>query len=408
MRNYAVLAIIVAFFCSCQGPVDTTKLNAGMWQAKLSVLDGQKLPFNFKVIDSMDGTQRLEIYNANEVIKVDEIQYKGDSIRIQAPVFEGYILGKYNETKIEGSFVIESLDRVVPFEATYGVSDRFIDVSPSNQNISGVWEMDFESNTGNQYKGKGVFNQDNNKVTGTIRTNTGDYRYLEGVMDGDSLKISAFDGAHAFLFTAKATDSSLVGNFYAGRHSKEAFTAARNVLFELQNSDSLTFLKEGYDRMEFTFPDSQGNMVSLNDAQFKDKVVILQIMGTWCPNCLDETKFLVEYLEKHNPENLAVLGLAFESAKTEDKAFAGIQRLVNRVGVGYPILLAQYGSYDKEMAQAKLPMLNHVLSYPTTIYLDKKGKVRKIHTGFNGPATGQKYEEFKNEFEAFVSQLLNE
>ena len=53
-------------------------------------------------------------------------------------------------------------------------------------------------------------------------------------------------------------------------------------------------------------------------------------------------------------------------------------------------------------------MLKHVLSYPTTIYIDKKGKVRKIHTGFNGPATGEKYIEFKTEFKEFTDKLLNE
>ena len=53
-------------------------------------------------------------------------------------------------------------------------------------------------------------------------------------------------------------------------------------------------------------------------------------------------------------------------------------------------------------------MLNHVLSYPTTIFIDKKGVVRKIHTGFNGPATGEKYTEFKTEFEGFVGELIDE
>ena len=78
------------------------------------------------------------------------------------------------------------------------------------------------------------------------------------------------------------------------------------------------------------------------------------------------------------------------------------------VGVPYPILLAQYGSSSKEEANKKLPMLNHVLSYPTTIFIDKSGEVRKIHTGFNGKATGGKYVDFVNELELFVGQLLNE
>ena len=53
-------------------------------------------------------------------------------------------------------------------------------------------------------------------------------------------------------------------------------------------------------------------------------------------------------------------------------------------------------------------MLNHILSYPTTIFIDKKGSVRKIHTGFNGPATGKEYDDFKAEFEGFIELLNNE
>ena len=100
--------------------------------------------------------------------------------------------------------------------------------------------------------------------------------------------------------------------------------------------------------------------------------------------------------------------MAFEYAKTEASAFKSINRLIDNAGIEYPILLAQFGSSDKAAAQEKLPMLNHVLSYPTTIFIDKTSKVRKIHTGFNGPATGMKYVEFKNEFESFVSELVKE
>ena len=95
-------------------------------------------------------------------------------------------------------------------------------------------------------------------------------------------------------------------------------------------------------------------------------------------------------------------------AKTPNQAFDRIQRLKDRIGIEYPIALAQFGSSNKTKAQQKLPMLNHVLSYPTSIFVDKKGDVRKIHTGFNGPATGQKYLDFKKEFESFIDLLLKE
>jgi peroxiredoxin len=216
------------------------------------------------------------------------------------------------------------------------------------------------------------------------------------------------DGAHAFLFLARVTDSTLSGTFYSGKHFKAPFEGKRNERFELPDPETLTYLKEGYETLSFTFPDADGNKISLDDPQYKDKVVIVQIMGTWCPNSLDESKFLVEYLANHPEQDLEVIALAVEYATTEKDAIKGINRLKEGIGVPYPVLLAQYGSWDKKTANEKLPMLNHILSYPTTIFIDKQGKVRKILTSFNGPATGEKYKEFSDDFDTFVKNLLAE
>ncbi|MGO4918879.1 peroxiredoxin family protein [Maribacter spongiicola] len=402
----AVLSILLVLV-GCKEEKPEVNLSEGIWLVELDVMDGQALPFNLKVAKKIDGSYAMQIFNAEEVIDVDEIEIKGDSIRLQTPVFEGYLTGTFTENKMEGLFIKESLNRIVPFTAVYGTEDRFkINNKSVDNNVSGIWETYFSPDLAEEYVGKGIFLQEDNKVTGTFRTTTGDYRFLEGVLDGDSLRLSAFDGAHAFLFNAKVTDSSMNGIFYSGNHFKEPFIATRNDTFELPDPDSLTFMNAGYDKLAFTFPDGDGNMISLADETYQNKVIIVQLMGTWCPNCLDETIFLVDYLK--NKDNVEVIGLAFESAKTEAKAFEGIRRLKDRIGVEYPILLAQYGTYDKQKAQEKLPMLNHVLSYPTTIIIDKKGNVRKIHTGFNGPATGDKFVEFKNNFNELISELVSE
>ncbi|PIB39004.1 peroxiredoxin family protein [Maribacter sp. 4G9] len=404
----AFIPILMLLFFACAPKDKTTQPKEGIWQARLTVKDNQILPFNFELKRIGGDTHHIKILNGEETILVDEITIQGDSILIKAPVFEGYITAKLTNESMQGVFVIESLERMVPFEADFGLEQRFSNVETSLTNVSGIWETEFSPGTEDSYMGKGIFTQKDGIVSGTFRTTTGDYRYLEGVMDKDSLKISAFDGAHAFLFQAKVTDSSMNGTFYSGNHFKEPFVAMRNELYELPSPDSLTFIKEGYDKFDFSFPNLVGEMVSLSDPSFQNKVVIVQLMGSWCPNCLDESKFLVDYLENHKNEDLAIIALAFEQAKTKERALQSIQRLKDRIGISYPILLAQYGSYDKEKAQQKLPMLNHVLSYPTTIFVDKKGGVRKIHTGFNGPATGNKYEEFKKEFNSFLQELLTE
>jgi peroxiredoxin len=403
------LLIVLALFLilGCKDDVRINKLEAGYYRALLKVNDSLDLPFNFEVTSS----NTLNIFNADEIISIADITYKNDSVRINMPTFEGYIIAKLsNNTNLKGFFINESLNRVVPFSTKGHLNTRFdVDSEIPKNEISGNWETVFSPESeADTYMAKGIFNQIGNKVTGTFRTTTGDYRYLEGVVDGNKLKLSTFDGAHAFLFTATVTDSTMVGQFYSGNHWQEPFVAKRNVTFELPNENELTFLKEGYSSVEFSFPDENGKIISLTDARFKDKVVLVQIMGTWCPNCLDESKFYSEFYKNNTDKDIEIVALAFEYAKTQEKAFYGIMRLKNKVGIEYPILLAQYGTTNKLSAQEKLPMLNHILSYPTTIFIDKMGVVRKIHTGFNGPATGTKYNEFKSEFEGFVGKLLKE
>ena len=405
MSRYLILSLIVLIFLSCDSTTEKS-LEKGIWRGELQVSDTEVLPFNFEVISP----NSLKIFNADEVIEVDDIKYNSDTVRIQTPVFDGYIEAIHTDKKLSGNFIQKDLDRIVPFKAILGEEMRFkLKTDRAKYDVTGSWEAVFSPDSKTEsYEAKGIFMQEGQKVTGTFRTTTGDYRYLEGVMDGSTMKLSAFDGAHAFLFTAEVNDDEMKGIFYSGNHWEEPFTAKRNDIYELPDANELTFLKEGYDSLEFTFPDSEGNQISLSDQRFDNKVVVVQIMGTWCPNCLDESRYYSDYYKNNESEDLEFVALAFEYAKTEEAAFNNINRLKDRLDISYPVLLAQYGSSSKEDAQEKLPMLNHVLSYPTSIFIDKTGKVRKIHTGFNGPATGEKYEEFKTEFTQFVNSLLTQ
>lgn len=402
-----VMLGVVLLSTSCK--IDKSpKLEKGDWLAKIEVSESQQLPFEFTLSTNEDGGYVMEVYNADEVVTIDEFTFNGDSIDIRMPIFEGHISGTFTENTIKGEFIEESKERRVPFLATYGKADRFEVEEDAAVNISGIWETYFDINTRGEYPAKGIFMQNGNKVKGTFRTKTGDYRYLDGVVTGDSLKLSAFDGSHVFLFLAHVTDSTLNGKFYSGEHTVEEFMGARNEAFELPDSNKLTFLREGYDKFDFSFPNPEGEMVGLDDPMFNNKPVLVQIMGTWCTNCLDETRFYVDFI-KNNPDlDLAFVGLAFEYAKTQEKAFEGINRLKEREEVPYPILLAQYGTSNKQKANEKLPMLNHILSYPTTIYIDKNGEVYKIHTGFNGPATGDKFVEFKKEFKKTIEEMTSD
>ncbi|WP_138434144.1 peroxiredoxin family protein [Winogradskyella algicola] len=406
---FGLLMISLLFSCKDDKKNNTfitSKLETGNYRAWISIQDNKEIPFVFEV----ESDTILNIFNAEEIIAVDEIDYKNDSIYINLPVFKDYLVAKISDKKqLRGYYVSPDRNRKVPFEAGLNKGNRFSTTEKPSANIGGVWETIFSKGVeGDEYIAKGIFEQKGQKVTGTFRTTTGDYRYLEGVMDGNVMKLSTFDGAHAFLFTATVTDSTMNGYFYSGNHWKEPFEAKRNEDYQLPSANELTYLKEGYESLDFVFPNTSDELVGLKDDRFKDKVVVVQIMGTWCPNCLDESKYYADFYKANKDKDIEFIALAFEYAKDKETAFSRIGRLQSKIGIDYPVLLAQYGGADKAMAQEKLPMLNHVLSYPTSIFIDKKGKVRKIHTGFNGPATGEKYTEFKNEFESFIAELLNE
>ncbi|MDX1471205.1 MAG: TlpA disulfide reductase family protein, partial [Flavobacteriaceae bacterium] len=326
MKLYSLFALIALIVLGCDEVKESNnqKLKVGAYRGVLDTQDNKQLPFIFEVVD--EGI--IKVYNAEEILEFDDIQYQNDSVYIRFSPFEGYISAKIENDSLKGSYIKESLDRVVPFQAKYQDSVRFSVTEPPQENVSGIWEVVFSpDNKEDEYPAKGIFKQEGALVSGTFRTNTGDYRYLEGVIDGDQLKLSAFDGAHAFLFTAEINDSIMNGTFYSGNHFQEPFIGKRNEDFELADPNNLTFLKEGYDFLEFSFPNLEGDTVSLNDNQFKDKVVVVQIMGSWCPNCLDESRFYSDYYLNADREDLEFVALAFEYAKTKEKALEGLRRL---------------------------------------------------------------------------------
>jgi thiol-disulfide isomerase/thioredoxin len=222
---------------------------------------------------------------------------------------------------------------------------------------------------------------------------------------GDSLKLTCFDGNHIYLFTAKISGDSLTGGtFCYSLRDTEKWSGIKNDKATLPDANTLTFLKPGFTTVDFSFPEVTGKMISIKDEQYKNKVSIVQILGSWCPNCMDETRFLADF-KKKNP-SVEIIGLAFEKSLEPSFVNPKIQRLKTRFGVSYPILLA--GKNDKADASDKLPMLNKIISFPTTIIIDKKGTVRQIHTGFSGPGTGQYYNKFVEEFTRFVEKLEKE
>jgi thiol-disulfide isomerase/thioredoxin len=250
-----------------------------------------------------------------------------------------------------------------------------------------------------------VVEQDGNHATGTILTETGDYRFLEGSTESDRLFLSTFDGSHAYLFEAKLLeDGTLSGVYRSGNHYKTYWNAERNDTFRLRDPYTLTGVKENDIPFSFRFPNPDGDTVSLDDAQYAGKPKIVTIFGTWCPNCLDENSFLSDYMKAHPDLGIEIVSIAFERQPDPALALQAIRNYRRHFGIPWQILYG--GSSNKNHVAESLPMLENFISFPTMLFLDRENRVVKIHTGFYGPAT-EKYAGFREEFEQTVRRLIS-
>ena len=374
-----------------------------------------ELPFQFEVNYLNDSIFEMTIINGEERIKVEKgdiltghnLETGQDTILIQFRVYDTYIHAVYKENVIEGEWVVPAKSMSIPFIAHNGKGYRFTSVSKKPlADISGHWETTFGVGDSVPEKAVGEFKQNGNTLRGTFRTETGDYRYLDGEVQGDRIYLSCFDGSHAFLFEGKIkADGSLIGSFHSGKSYRTIWVAKRNEQYELANPDSLTIVKSGGKSVDFAFKNPEGRVISLHNSEYQNKVKVVEIMGTWCPNCRDEANFLKEYLAAHVSDEVAVVALAYERSKDTSKSNALIRLYKERMGTPYEVVDA--GTSNKEEASKTMPMLNKISAFPTTIIIDKKNRVRKIHTGFDGPATSR-YGAFKKDFEAFIQALVAE
>ncbi|WP_114778711.1 peroxiredoxin family protein [Botryobacter ruber] len=406
---FALPLLLTGLFSACSTKTsDTPLLKTGTWRALLHT-QGQQIPFLFEAVQQQDKTV-LYLLNGAERILLDDVVQEQDSLKIRMHIFDAAIITAVRDGRMAGRFVKNDADAyyAIPFTAEHGQVNRFSEnPAPASYDYKGTWEVMFTNREGKSTKAVGVFEQQDNQLTGTFMTQTGDYRYLAGEVSGDSLALSAFDGSHAYLFKATPTNAQTIqGEFYSGLTGYSTWTATRNEQASLANPDSLTYLKEGYETLSFTFPNLEGKQVSLSDPEFRNKVVVVQLLGSWCPNCMDETAYLAPFYKEHQAKGLEIIGLGFERSPEFDKAAARLQRMKDRYDITYDLLVA--GTTEKGSAAAALPALNHVMSFPTTIIIGRDGKVRKIHTGFSGPGTGRYYEEWVAEFNKSISELLAE
>lgn len=416
MRSYSI--IVFAFLCIGLHSA-AQKLSPGVYRGVLVLNETTELPFIFNV--KYEGKKPLIlIHNADETIVVDEVVLKDDSVNFKMPVFDTEFRTRLVNGNLEGVWInhYRTTQNIIKFRGDFNVKDRFLPspedrypFHPGNPNTSfeGKWETTFSPGKPDESKAVGVFHhlEQTDFVTGTFLTETGDYRYLDGLRNKNRLYLSCFDGSHAFLFTADYINGQIEnGKFYSGSHWQEEWKAVKNEAFKLREADEIAKIIDANTKPDFKFPSLNNKTVSLSDKKYKNKAVILQVMGSWCPNCMDESIYYSKLYDQYKNQGLEIIAIAFEKADTITTAFKQVERMKTRLNMNYDIAITLKDGKNK--ASETFPMLDKVPAFPTSIFLNKKHQIVKVHTGFSGPATGAEYEKYKQSTESFIKNLIKE
>jgi len=405
----AALAVLAAAACERQpAEAERTSLPTGFWQAHI-ILPGGDIDAGFELSATKAGFV-ASLINGQERVPVHDVRFAHGELVLRFPAFNNEIRARLVEGELRGELILVKRGgrtQSMPFVATPGAASKEARAPAHDVDVSGRWAVTFEEPDGSRTPSIGEFSQRGSRLFGTFLHPNGDYRYLSGHVHGNAIKLSTFDGAHAFLFQGEVEGNRIrQGQFWSGTEWHQTWTAVRDAGIKLPDAYSRTYLKPGYERFGFTFPDLDGNLVSLGDERFAGKVVVVTLAGSWCPNCHDEAQFLAPLYRKYRGRGLEIIALMYEHLDDPEAAAEQVRRFREKFDIRYETLLA--GVSTKTDAAGTLPSLNGILAYPTTIFIDRSGRVRRIHTGFSGPATGDNYRKLTMEMTALIDELLAE
>jgi peroxiredoxin len=389
-----------------------SSLQKGTWNAALHRTDGNKITFNLAV-EQLKGKTVLYVVNEPEKMLVDDVRQVKDSLFVNMPLFESsFKLKIVSKDSLSGTWTKKGSkqDVVMPFTASARIPYRFAALNgDAKQQVQGKWAVNLIKKEDPATAAIGEFLQQGNKVSGSILTPSGDYRYLSGIVTGDELFLSTFDGVHAMVFTAKVNKDSITnGQIISSNAPVQNWNARKDDAAKLSYNNDLR-LKDGEDgTLNFSFKDLNGKQVSINDEKYKNKVVIIQLLGSWCPNCMDETEFLSEYYNENKNRGVEVIGIAYEYTTDEKRSKYSLGKFQKRFNLKYPLLIAPVALSDPQKTEKTLPQLTKISVFPSTIILDRSGKVSSITSDFSGPGTGEHYTRYKAEFEKKIDKLLQD
>lgn len=373
--------------------------------ARLAFLEGPGGRIEFRLLIPEKGEAGAAlVINGDEKIEVPQVAISGDNLQLSFPHLNSEITARrLDDGRLEGIWRKKLRDGTyseLPFRAEGTVeakadgSDAPTAAAGDPRKLAGRWLVKFEKSSDPAI---GLFKVNSSgKVTGTFITATGDYGHFHGNPTADGLRLSSFDGGRAMLVAAELQpDGTLSGDFWSRDKFRDKWTATRDETTELPDGFRMTTVKDGpIDLAALSFKDLNGKPKTLAD--FGGRVLLIDVFGSWCPNCHDASHFLSELHDQYAARGLAVVGLAFEYSGDFTEDSRQVRRFVERHKSKYPVLLG--GVADKKVVAEALPFIEELKAYPTFIVIDRKdgsGNARVVATyaGFSGPATGEAHEE---------------
>lgn len=362
-----------------------------------------KIPFSFELENSASET-KIILINGEERVVLYTSEKLGDSLLIPLRPFDAFLKLKILPDFIAGTWEKPYRNLLVNFTAKPGSNRIPVSIEPGTS-VDNKWSMTLKPNTPDAYQAIALLNQSGNKVMGTVMTEVGDFRYFEGVVNGDSIKMSSFDGSHAFYLVGRKQENNWSGEFYFDPEYSEKWIAIPDDQVELRDPFDLVQISGDKLTPYFDIMAAGTGRHVIDPSAYEGKVLVIQLFGTWCPNSLDETNFLLEWYPTR-PKGVEVLAIDFEPIVTKEYGEMRISEYKDFLDIPYDIFFG--GRMNKQQAAIAFPFMSKIEAFPTLVILDKQGNARFVHSYFNGPATGEYYQVFKDQFNERIELLLKE
>lgn len=372
----------------------------GLWDAQVKVTD-TVIPFRFE-ISTTGGQVSGSFFNGDERVRSTAGRFVDGRLELEFPHYGSKLEARLESGKLTGAYGRRGRAPYA-FEAV-----RFVPADLDGVKIpevAGLWTIPTKSSKG-ESAWQLIIRQSGPELSAAILRIDGDTGHLTGCYRDGKFQLSHFSGARpALLEITPRADGSLE----LLQNGKQKLTAVRTTearaqgLPEPTDPSRHTSVKDPSEPLRFSGLSLDGKTVTERDPRFAGKVVVLNIGGSWCPNCHDEAPFLVELDRDYRDRGLEIVTLSFEEAE-QLSDLARLKAFVAQYGIRYTILAAGEPSQLAE----KLPQAVNLNTWPATFFIGRDGRVRGSHAGFASKATGAAHEALKLEMRHTVEKLLAE